>query len=246
MFDAKNTKDAIVRWIADYFGKPEHEGSKAVVGISGGVDSNLAAVLCKEAIGAGNVVGVLMTDEAHDDISDARNVVEHLGISHFEINMEPVMVEFYKAVENAGLTPNEMVHSNASARMRTAFLYAICAVMNGRFCNSSNRSQGLLGCTTNGGETVGDFAPIKNLFKSEVVAIAKETELLPSHIDIIPEDGLSGKSVEEDIGFAYEHIDNLIRSGIIDEKVLIEKILRMNVCDKHKDEVVPSFPNDGY
>ena len=245
MHNPSNTKSSIVEWIKDFFNKPEHKGSKAVIGISGGLDSSLNAALCVDAIGASNVIGVLLPDGEQHDIDDAYSIIGHLDIPHYEINMKPVMDAFYKALEDAGLSPNELVYKNAPARMRSAFLYAVCAIENGRFCNNANLSEVFLGWRTKGADTVGDFAPIKNLVKSEVVEVAKETELLPRHINKIPEDGLSGKSDEENFGFSYGLVDELIRTGSIEDKALMEKMLRMNAAGKHKEEPMPCAPYEG-
>ena len=242
MFDPKIAKDSIVQWIKDYFNKPEHVGSKAVIGISGGIDSSLNAALCVEALGAENVVGVLLPNGNQYDIDDAYALVDHLGIKHYEINIKPTLDVFYKSLEEAGLSSNEVVYRNSPARMRTNFLYAVCAKINGRLCNNGNLSEVYLGWRTKGADTVGDFAPIKNYTKSEVISIAKETNLLPRFINKIPEDGLSGKSDEENFGFTYELVDKFIRSGSIDDDVLMEKMLRMNAFGKHKEEPIPSAP----
>ena len=242
MFDPEKVKNSIVVWIKDFFKKPEHKKSKAVIGISGGLDSSLNAALCVDAIGATNVIGVLMPNGDQHDIDDAYDVAAHLDIPHYEINIKPIMDAFYKALEDAGLESNELVYSNAPARIRTALLYAVCAIENGRLCNNGNLSEVFLGWRTKGADTVGDFAPIKNLTKTEVVAVAKETELLTKHINKIPEDGLSGRSDEENFGFSYKLVDILIRDGSIDDKVLMEKMLKMNAAGKHKEEPIPSYP----
>ena len=68
------TKDALIQWIRDYFGK-NGPNCSAVVGISGGKDSTIVAALCKEALGADRVVGVLMPNGVQSDIDDAQTVV---------------------------------------------------------------------------------------------------------------------------------------------------------------------------
>jgi NAD+ synthase len=183
---------------------------------------------------------VLLPNGEQHDIDDAHSVAAHLDIPHYEINMKPVMDAFYKALEDAGLTPNEPVYRNSPARMRSAFLYAVCAIENGRFCNNGNLSEIFLGWRTKGADTVGDFAPIKNLVKGEALAVAKETGLLPRHVDKAPEDGLSGRSDEENFGFTYKLLDELIRNGCIDDKALMKKMLKMNAAGKHKEEPMPA------
>jgi NAD+ synthase len=236
-------KNSIVEWIKEFFNKPENKGSKAVIGISGGLDSSLTTALCKEAIGSSNVIGVLLPNGEQYDIDDAYSLASHLDIPHYEINIKPVLDAFYKALEEAGLKPNDPVYSNTPPRIRAAFIYAICAIENGRFCNNGNLSEAYIGWRTKGGaDTVGDFAPIKNLTKTEVVEVAKETELLPYHINKIPEDGLTGKSDEENFGFSYEQVDKYIRTGSIEDKVIEEKIKRMHKIGKHKEDPIPSAP----
>ena len=78
MFDAKKVKDACVEWIRDFFEK-NGKGCNAVVGISGGKDSSVAAALCVEALGKDRVVGVLMPQGEQHDIDMAYLLVNHLG-----------------------------------------------------------------------------------------------------------------------------------------------------------------------
>lgn len=74
-----------VNWIRKYF--EETGGEKAVIGISGGKDSTVAAALCVEALGAENVIGVMMPNGYQSDIEDAHKIVEHLGIEWYCIDI---------------------------------------------------------------------------------------------------------------------------------------------------------------
>ena len=82
----ERTKEELVAWIRDYF-KPNGPACSAVVGISGGKDSSVVAALCKEALGAERVVGVLMPNDVQSDIDDAKEVVAHLGIPYMIVNI---------------------------------------------------------------------------------------------------------------------------------------------------------------
>ena len=84
--DPVKTKNEIVQWIRDYF-EENGKGCKAVIGISGGKDSSIAAALCAEALGKDRVVGVLMPNGVQSDISDSRKLVEFLGIPYVELNI---------------------------------------------------------------------------------------------------------------------------------------------------------------
>ena len=255
MFNASKVKSDIVQWIRGYFNKPENYGAKAVIGASGGVDSNVDMALCKEALGAENVIVAFMPNGVQHDKDDAYHVVEHLGIpkeNQYEINIKPVMDAFYKALEDAGLTANQLVYSNAPARMRSAVLFAITAIVRGRFVNNGNKTEEFLGWRTKGGDTVGDVAPIKELVKREVLAVGRETELLPRHVDKVPEDGLSGTSDEANFarmlgidemptGELYDLIDDFIRDKAHPDAALVEKLLKLNAYGKHKEEAMPTY-----
>ena len=84
--DPVKTKNEIVKWIRDYF-EENGKGCKAVIGISGGKDSSIAAALCAEALGKDRVVGVLMPNGVQSDISDSVKLVEFLGIPYVELNI---------------------------------------------------------------------------------------------------------------------------------------------------------------
>ena len=85
-FDAKKATDATVKWIRDWF-EVNGPGCNAIVGISGGKDSSIAAALCAEALGKDRVIGVLMPNGVQSDIDMAKLLVDHLDIKHFIINI---------------------------------------------------------------------------------------------------------------------------------------------------------------
>ena len=84
-FDAVKVTKATVEWIQKWFEK-NGPGCNAIIGISGGKDSSIAAALCVEALGKDRVIGVLMPNGEQSDIDMAKLLVEHLGIKHFIIN----------------------------------------------------------------------------------------------------------------------------------------------------------------
>ena len=87
MFNAEKVKNDCVQWIRDFF-EQNGNGCNAVVGISGGKDSSVAAALCVEALGKDRVIGVLMPQGEQHDIDMAYKLVNHLNIRHFEINVK--------------------------------------------------------------------------------------------------------------------------------------------------------------
>lgn len=87
MFNAEKVKNECVEWIRDFFEKNGKECS-AVVGISGGKDSSIASALCVEALGKDRVIGVLMPQGEQPDIDKAFELVNHLEIKHYVINIK--------------------------------------------------------------------------------------------------------------------------------------------------------------
>lgn len=146
-FDAAKTKDEIVKWIRDYFRKNGPE-CNAVVGISGGKDSSIVAALCCEALGNGRVIGVLMPQGVQSDIDVARELVAHLGIKSFEINIAETVNALLTNGRAAGLCDSKQARVNLPARIRMATLFMVSQSMNGRVANTSNLSEDHVGFAT--------------------------------------------------------------------------------------------------
>ena len=240
MFNAAKTKDDIVSWIRGYFEKNGGDCS-AVIGISGGKDSSVAAALCVQAIGPRRVYGVLMPQGEQYDIAYSLELVSLLGIKHAVINIKDTVNALLSAVEQGGLTTNRRAVINIPARVRMTTLYAVSAVMNGRVVNTCNLSEDWVGYATKFGDGAGDFSPLSSLTVSEVKAVGRELNLPSKLIDKLPEDGLTGLSDEENLGFSYAALDSYIRDGICDDPALKEKIDRLRLLNKHKLELMPSF-----
>lgn len=211
-FDAAKTKDEIITWIRNYFRKNGPD-CNAVVGISGGKDSSIVAALCCEALGNGRVIGVLMPQGVQDDIDVARDLVKHLGIKSFEINIAETVNTLLAKGRIAGLCDSKQARVNLPARIRMATLFMVSQSMNGRVSNNSNYSERYAGYGSVFGDTVGQFSPLGDLTVTEVKAIGVELGLPDKFINKVPQDGLSGKTDEDNLGFTYEFLDKYIRTG---------------------------------
>ena len=131
-------KEEVKRWIRDYFEK-NGKGCFAVIGISGGKDSSVAATLCAEALGKDRVVGVLMPNGIQSDIEDAKRLVEFLEIPHLIINIGATSAALCQELEqnevlkgmtgNAGLSKDSKI--NLPARIRMTTLYAVAQSLPG-------------------------------------------------------------------------------------------------------------------
>ena len=240
MFEAEKTKNEIISWIRDYFEKNGAD-CNAVVGISGGKDSSIVAALCAQALGPRRVFGVLMPQGEQHDINFSLELVNHLGIKYTTINIKDAVDALLADIKKADMTPNKQATINIPARIRMTTLYAVSAIVNGRVANTCNLSEDWVGYATKFGDAAGDFSPISRLTVTEVKAIGRELNLPSSLVDKLPEDGLTGLSDEENLGFTYDVLDKYLREGICEDAATKEKIDRLHKLNLHKLEPMPSY-----
>lgn len=239
MFDAQKIKNECVEWIKDFFEK-NGQGCNAVVGISGGKDSSVAAALCVEALGADRVIGVLMPQGEQHDIDMAYLLVNHLGIKHYEINVKDAVEGVLKNMpENLNVSVQSRV--NLPPRIRMSVLYAVSQSVNGRVVNTCNLSEDWVGYSTRYGDAAGDFSPMANLTVTEVKEIGRVLGLPDVLVDKVPIDGLCGKTDEENLGFTYAELDRYIRTGEIDDMAKKELIDNKHKWNLFKLQLMPTF-----
>jgi len=241
MFDAEKVKQQIIAWIADYFRNNASPETKAVIGVSGGKDSSVAAALCAAALGPERVLGVLLPQGEQPDIGVAYGLCEELGISRVEINIQEPVRALYEAIEKAGLALNGVVTSNTPARVRMAALYAVSGIVGGRVVNTCNLSEDWVGYSTKFGDSAGDFSPLSDLTVAEVKAVGRALGLPEKFIEKTPADGMCGKTDEDNLGFTYAVLDRYIREGVCEDEAVREKIDRLHKANLHKLNPMPAF-----
>lgn len=239
MFNALKVKNDCVEWIRRFF-EENGKGCNAVIGISGGKDSSVAAALCVEALGKDRVIGVLMPQGVQHDIDMAYLLVKHLGIRHYEVNIGET-VKALKAAIPDDITLSAQSIMNIPPRIRMSTLYAVSQSVNGRVCNTCNLSEDFVGYSTRYGDSVGDFSPMSNITVTEVKEIGRLLGLPDVLVDKTPIDGLCGKSDEENLGFTYKELDIYIRTGRIDDPEKKELIDRRHKANLFKLQLMPSF-----
>ena len=240
----------IVKWIRTQV----PEGGKAVLGISGGKDSTIAAALCVKALGKENVIGVMMPNGVQNDITDSYAVCKLLDIFSLEVNIEDAYEGIRNSVGEAlankhiispyeAVYSNNMIKTNLPARLRMSTLYAVAALYpNSRVVNTSNFSERYIGYSTKYGDGAGDFSPLGKLTVREVLAIGDDLGLPSELVHKTPSDGMSGKSDEDKIGFTYEELDNyLMIEGMPPSKEVRNRIERMHDANLHKVRPMPMF-----
>lgn len=245
-FDAAKTKDEIVEWIRNYFRKNGPD-CNAVIGISGGKDSSIVAALCCEALGNGRVISVLMPQGAQSDIDVARELVKHLGIKSFEINIAETVNTLLAKGRAAGLCDSKQARVNLPARIRMATLFMVSQSMNGRVANTCNYSEDYVGWATLFGDGAGQFSPLGKLTVTEVKAVGRELGLPEKFIEKAPADGPTGKTDEDNFGFTYEFLDKYIRTGDFgDDSATAAKIDRMHEVNMFKLLPMPMYKSNFY
>jgi NAD+ synthase len=239
-FDAEKVKNECVKWIQDFF-KENGPESPAVLGISGGKDSTVTAALCVEALGKDRVIGVLMPNGVQADINDSIEVVEHLGIRNFTIDISGAVNALLKEMDEKGIDITDQSRINLPPRIRMSTVYAVSQCHNGRVANTCNLSEDWVGYSTRDGDAAGDFSPLAHLTVAEVKQIGRLLNVPHHLVDKAPSDGLCGKTDEDNLGFTYAVLDRYIREGVIEDPETKALIDRKHALNLFKLQMMPGF-----
>lgn len=253
----KETVLNIIEWIRNWF-EENGKGCKAVIGISGGKDSTVAAALCCKALGKENVIGVLMPNHVQSDLDDAKEICEYLGIKSYLINIgcavdgieSRVICEMRNEIDSV----QPQMSINLPARIRMATLYAIAQNLpcGGRVINTCNRSEDYIGYSTRYGDSAGDVSILGNFLVREVREIGKLLGLPSKWVYKVPSDGLCGATDEENLGFTYDFLDDYIDKSyfreLTDEYIsenseVIDKIKNLHEKNKFKLKLMDACPH---
>ena len=241
-FNAEKVTNEVVEWVRDLFEKTASPTTNAVIGISGGKDSSVAAAVCAKALGRDRVIGVLMPQGEQADISYSHLLVDTLGIRSYTINIGDTVKAFMNELKKH-VEPSNQAIVNTPARIRMTTLYAVAACHNGRVVNTCNLSEDWVGYSTKYGDAAGDFSPLSDLTVTEVLQVGEVLGLPNELVHKVPIDGLCGKTDEENLGFTYAMLDKYIRgeddlSSVPDIK---EKIDRLHRANLHKLQLMPKY-----
>ncbi|MGD8719523.1 MAG: NAD+ synthase [Candidatus Zixiibacteriota bacterium] len=186
----------------------ENAGLKGVVlGISGGVDSAVAAALAAAALGPENVTGVWLPYTETKDRDDAFAVIERFGIKHREISVMP-MVDAY--LGQAGKV-DELRRGNVCARVRMIVLFDQSKAARAMVMGTGNKTELLLGYFTLFGDGASSIAPLADLYKGQVYLLADALGVPAGVIDKAPSAGLwPGQTDEDELGISYYQVDRYL------------------------------------
>ncbi len=223
---------------------------RAVLGLSGGIDSALVAYLTAEALGAEKVLCVLMPYRTSSPASraDAEEVVRRLGAASEVVDISPMVDAFYRDEPDA----EPIRRGNYMARQRMAVLYDRSVTWGGLVVGTGNKTESLIGYTTLFGDSACAFNPIGDLYKSQVRQIAAAMGVPDQIITKAPSADLwPGQTDETEAGFSYPVLDRLLfwridKRRSVDEMVqlgfdraLVERVDRMVATSEFKRQVPP-------
>jgi NAD+ synthase (glutamine-hydrolysing) len=249
--------DALVLGIRDYFGKLGFQ--KAILGLSGGIDSAVVAVLAARALGPENIKALLMPGEfsSQHSLDDAMDFQQRTGITGETISIQDIYADYLQALAPAfGDRPFSVAEENLQARIRGMLLMAQCNKFGYVLLNTSNKSEAAVGYGTLYGDMCGGLSVIGDVYKTDVYALARHInrsgEIIPQAIlDKAPSaelrpgqkdsDSLPEYSVLDPI--LYQYIEQrqgpkeIIAMGY--DETLVLRILRMVNSNEHKRYQTP-------
>ncbi len=200
---------------------------KAVLGLSGGIDSAVVAVSASKALGAENVTGILMPykTSSRSSIEDALKIVEITGIDHKTIEITNAV----DAIESFNMEKSDHIKAvrlgNVMARVRMITLFDFSSAKDALVLGTGNKSEIYLGYFTLFGDSASAINPIADIYKTEIFKLAEFMEIPKEIISKPPSaDLMEGQTDESEIGFRYADMDRVIY-GLIDLGLTPEQII---------------------
>jgi len=194
----------------------------AVIGLSGGVDSAVVAVLAQKAFGK-NFLAVMLpsSSSSQSSFDDANELCKKFDIKNRSVYIGDLVENYFRDIDKTNLRIG-----NFSARMRMSVLYDISAETSALVLGTSNKSELLLGYGTMFGDLASALNPIGDMYKTEVFEFAEHLGVPKSIIEKPPTADLwEGQSDEEDLGFTYAELD-LALKAFVDERLSEKELLQ--------------------
>jgi len=235
----------LVRNIKAHFEKTGFK--KAVIGLSGGIDSSVSAVLVARAIGRENVIGILMPEKGltlKQNVDDAIGLCKKLGIRYEIVPINSFVKEF----SSLKWKPNALAEMNTKSRIRAVILYNFANTFDALVVGTSNKSEILLGYFTKYGDGAVDFEAIGSMYKTEVYELGKYLGIPEPILQKKPTAELGkGQTDEGELGGNYEEIDAILKAmeknGSLKEfnQFLVHAVEERMKSNRHKLDVPPTI-----
>jgi NAD+ synthase len=195
--------------------------SRAVIGLSGGIDSALVAFLAARALGAENVLAVRMPYRTSSEASltDAQAIIDQLGLPSLTIEITPMVQPLIDQFPEM----DSVRKGNIMARQRMIVLYDQSAAWRGLVIGTSNKTEVLLGYSTLFGDSAAALQPIEDLYKTQVRQLARALGVPQSILDKAPSADLwTGQTDEGELGYTYAEVDRLLYL-LVDGRYTVEE-----------------------
>jgi len=231
--------EKLVSWIRERVRAARCEG--AVLGLSGGLDSAVLAVLCQRAFPQNMLAVIMPCGSRQEDRDHAHLVASTFSLPTKEIVLDGVLENLAQSLPDFQVEPSQYrpARGNLKARLRMMVLYYIANQLNYLVAGSSNRSEFMVGYFTKYGDGGVDMLPLANLVKRQVRELARHLGIPQAIIDKPPSAGLwEGQTDEGELGFSYEELDRYLLTGEATGK-LKSRIESMIASSAHKRSLPP-------
>lgn len=218
--DLAKTRDMLVNFLRDEVHKIGFK--KVILGLSGGIDSALVAFLAAEAFGAENVYTVMMPykTSSKESVEHAELVVKATGIHTKKVEITPMVDPYFAMNEDM----SSLRKGNMMARTRMNVLFDNSAKEGALVLGTSNRTEILLGYSTQFGDSASAINPIGDLYKAQVWALSEFMGVPKEVIDKKPSADLwEGQTDEQELGFSYRMADEILYY-LTDERMRPEEV----------------------
>ena len=238
----KEVHNELVEFLRENFKKAGF--SKAVLGLSGGIDSALVAYLLRDALGKENVLAIMMPYKSSnpDSLNHAKLVVEDLGINSKTIEITDMIDAYFKNEEEA----TSLRMGNKMARERMSILFDYSSKENALVVGTSNKTEIYLGYSTQFGDSACALNPIGDLYKTNIWDLSRYLKIPNELIEKKPSADLwEGQTDEQEMGLTYKEADQVLYR-MLEENKIVEEILAEGFNKDLVDNIVRRINRSEY
>ena len=238
----KEVHSELVEFLRESFKKASF--SKAVLGLSGGIDSALVAYLLRDALGKENVLAIMMPYKSSnpDSLNHAKLVVEDLGINSKTIEITDMIDAYFKNEEEA----TSLRMGNKMARERMSILFDYSSKENALVVGTSNKTEIYLGYSTQFGDSACALNPIGDLYKTNIWDLSRYLKIPNELIEKKPSADLwEGQTDEQEMGLTYKEADQILYR-MLEENKKVEEVLTEGFNKDLVDNIVRRMNRSEY